>query len=125
MAQDSAVKNWMFTCYPDLEKEELWEIDSKFPDGYKYIYQLEKCPETGRLHYQGYFRSEENVRFPQLKLLFPDWHLEKRKGTHKQAYAYCTKSETRQEGPHGNMEEKSNAGARTDLVQAKQRILGE
>lgn len=51
----------------------------------------EKCPDTGREHYQGYVRFDKNCRFSWWKNNFPKVHVEPRKGTEGQAAEYCRK----------------------------------
>lgn len=118
------VKNWIFCLNnPDIETRGPWYLDDMFPEGSRYIYQLEQG-DNGTFHYQGYITLKEPLRFNQMREILPGAHIEKRKGTHKEAYAYHTKEETRVEGPHGNMEEKQRSGQRTDLIEAKRLILG-
>lgn len=70
------------------------------------VLQKEKCPNTERLHLQGYFAFTNRVRFSGVKTALKDnsVHIEPRKGSHDEAYAYCTKDESRVEGPfvYGN-----------------------
>lgn len=63
------------------------------------VYQLEECPETKRLHNQGYIEFTKQLSFSMVKQLLPDIHFEARKGTQAQAIAYCTKEESRVEEP--------------------------
>lgn len=65
------------------------------------VVQREKCPETGRLHYQGFLELVSPMRFNAIKgiLRCDSAHLEKRKGTPQQAWDYCTKEDTREDGP--------------------------
>lgn len=104
----------MFTLY------DLSQIVTELPAGIKYmIYQLEKCPETGTLHYQGYLELEKPTRMNAVKRLFGSnsMHLEKRMGTQQEAIDYCRKDETRVEdtvilgmpGVQGNRSDVENA----------------
>lgn len=65
------------------------------------IYQRERCPTTGRAHYQGYCEFSKNLTIKQAKALLgcPWAHLEKRRGTQQQCIDYCSKSETQVELP--------------------------
>jgi len=76
------------------------------------IYGEEKCPDTGRLHYQGYVELETATRLNAVKTIFNDetLHLEKRKGTQQQAIDYCKKDGVFTE--HGTP---AKQGKRTDL----------
>ena len=57
--------------------------------------QIEKCPETGKLHMQGMAFSKENIRWGFMK---PD-HIEKCKSP-EDSIKYCTKEESREHGPY-------------------------
>lgn len=81
------------------------------------VSQKEKCPTTGREHYQGYVEFTKPLRLAaaQAQLGEEKAHLEPRRGTREQARDYCKKLETRIEDPqeHGTwIQEK---GRRTDL----------
>jgi len=68
------------------------------------IGQLERCPETGRLHIQLYAEYRNPVRRGQLQRLLglPDGYgwADPRRGSREQAIAYCSKEETRVVGPY-------------------------
>ena len=51
----------------------------------------EICPDTKRVHYQGYVRFNNVVRGAALKKLAPTSHWEVRRGSEDQAIAYCRK----------------------------------
>jgi len=90
-------------------------------------FQLERCPETGNLHVQGYVELTKPQRFTWIKSnweLFANAHFERRRGTRDQAIAYCEKEESRVRGPWriGN---DSGQGARTDLMEIAEKIKGE
>lgn len=57
---------------------------------------LEQCPETGRLHWQGYVECSVPLDLRRVKeVLGCSWvHLESRRGTQEQAIAYCKKADT-------------------------------
>lgn len=65
------------------------------------IVQLEKSPETGALHFQGYIEMPKPMRFGAIKKLLKceSAHLEARKGTPQQAADYCRKEDSRFDGP--------------------------
>lgn len=83
-------RNWCFTAF----KEPVIDTGSVS----YYIYQKEKCPKTGKEHYQGYIEFDEVRRLSECKNVFTtekvSVHVEPRKGTQEQAIAYCMKSET-------------------------------
>lgn len=71
-----------------------------------FVYQTEIAPSTGKKHFQAYIEFIKRVSIKQIfeamDLPFnnnPDEegaYFEPRRGTHEQAYAYCTKLETRE-----------------------------
>lgn len=85
------------------------------PDLTYCICQLEQGEEKTQ-HLQGYLELSKNSRLSALKILLPRAHLETRKGTQQQAIDYCSKAESRLEGPWEHGEKKENKqGQRTDL----------
>jgi len=63
------------------------------------VCQLERAPETGRRHLQGYVEFSGTVRFARLQKVLAGVHFEQRRGTRDQAREYCRKSESRDLGP--------------------------
>lgn len=95
-------------------------------DGVKYtICQLEECPETGRTHLQGYTELTAAKRFTFIKKMLddPTAHVEKRKGSRDQARNYCSKLETKLEGPWECGTWSKGQGERTDLESAAITLL--
>lgn len=84
--------NFVFTSYE--EDEPLVHENVQYM-----IFQREKCPKTGKLHYQGYIELIKKRRLTSLKKVYPKYHIESRKGTQKQAIDYCKKEETRYSPP--------------------------
>lgn len=83
------------------------------------IYQKEKCPKTGKEHYQGYAEFFNKITIPTFKRFINDntAHCEIRKGTREQAKAYCMKSESQIESPKEFGDWNAGGqGARTDLL---------
>ena len=82
-------RDWCFTCF-DTNKELSFDKDNC-----RYIiYGKERCPTTGREHYQGFAIFKRTCRIPKAK----SWigggdgtHLEPRRGTRDQARDYCRK----------------------------------
>lgn len=86
-------KDWCFTDYGNFDERVV--VYSECTDIKYVIFQEEKCPETGRLHLQGFLQLEKKKRLRGVKNLVGDSvHLEPRKGTVRDAIAYCRKSET-------------------------------
>lgn len=101
-------RNWCFTAYSN----------PTIPDCKYCIYQTEICPTTNKEHYQGYIEFKDKYSMKKIKELFNDntLHLEVRKGSQKQAIAYCSKSESRKEGTKPIVIGKPlGQGHRTDL----------
>lgn len=55
-------------------------------------YGLETCPDTGRLHWQGFvqFRTPTSMKQAQLQTECKNSHFEERDGTPEEARVYCT-----------------------------------
>lgn len=111
-----AFRNWMFTLNnPD------GEIDfSDFPEITYAIYQHE-MGENGTPHFQGYLELSKKCRLSAMKKILPGAHFEARRGTQKEAIDYCSKEDTRLEGPwtYGTLKEQ---GKRSDLLTVKRRL---
>ncbi len=106
----SRLRNWCFTWFDDgLSVPGTWAVEKIVPDLCKVedvpfirfaVWQIEKCPETGRHHCQGYIELTKSYRLSAIKEMLPDGcHLEKRRGSAMQARDYCEKAETRVSGP--------------------------
>lgn len=68
------------------------------------VFQKERCPTTGREHYQGYLFLEGHNGLSRNTLLrrlpcLTSAHLESAKGSPRDNREYCTKEESRIEGP--------------------------
>lgn len=66
-----------------------------------YLKFQKELSSTGTEHYQGYLELARSRAFSFLKKLMPGAHLEKRKGTRQACIDYCSKEETRIDGPWG------------------------
>ena len=98
----------------DTEKVPTWNAERM-----RYlVYQLERAPTTGILHYQGYVEFKRSTKMGGVKkaLGSDTVHLEPRQGTRDQARGYCMKEESRIDGPYefGQYVE-SEQGKRSDL----------
>lgn len=90
-------RNWCITVF-DFPHEDGtgFSLPDRHPD-FKYcILQLEQCPTSQRLHWQGYIELKKPYRMAGLKKLCNDqtMHLEARRGTQQQAIDYCKKLDT-------------------------------
>jgi len=84
-------KRWCFTAYT----AEAPQLPEQAPIKY-FIYQQEKCPETNRLHWQGFMILDRQMTIGGIKKLMKDntVHLEITKGTNDEASNYCKKDDT-------------------------------
>lgn len=96
--QDSAALRWSFTWNnPSFSSKDLETLLKKYSK--KFIFQLEegdhKIP-----HYQGYIVLKKRARLTELKKLIHNGiHFEKCKGNEEQNVEYCSKLETKIDGP--------------------------
>lgn len=93
------VRNCCFTSYKtelNIATQEEDQEGQLFPLVKYYIYQREICPETKKEHWQGYIEFLKPQYLNRIKEIIGDEtaHIEKRKGTQKQAIEYCKKSRT-------------------------------
>lgn len=81
------------------------------------VWQLEKAPTTGKLHYQGYTEFAKPKKLGGMKKLMNSAHFEKRLGSREQARDYCMKEDTRVHPAeeHGDWA-KGGSGARSDIL---------
>lgn len=85
------------------------------------VFQRERCPDSGREHWQGYAESSSKggllTKTWQQKLCIgDDAHIEARKGTQAQAIAYCSKDESRVSEPVFLGEPKVSRGEKRSRV---------
>lgn len=83
-------QDFCFTSY-DVEEPKYDEKICNYM-----VYQQEKCPTTGKLHYQGYveFKSKTSINRMQ-KMIGCKCRCAVRGGTNQQASDYCKKEDTR------------------------------
>lgn len=91
-----ASRDWILTI--DASKYSLDDVKTAL-EKYRWVGQREKGGKTGFEHYQIAIINDTPVRFETLKHKLPTAHIEPRNGTRQQLYDYCTKEDTRQEGP--------------------------
>lgn len=109
------VRRACFTAFQDIPGN--WPSKNDWPDTVTYaVWQLEKSPTTGRLHVQGYVEFSKALTIAAIKKAIGDTtaHIEEAKGSSHQNKKYCSKSESRVEGPFefGKAREQ---GKRSDL----------
>lgn len=106
---------WVFTVNNPSEPL-TWPEDVRYA-----IYQLEQG-ESGTVHFQGYVEFHKRTRLTRVREILPRAHWETRRGTAKQARAYCVKQDsTYRDGPweHGTM---GSQGVSSDLLTAAEMI---
>lgn len=108
--------DWAFTLNnPQLSKDEVEDILSNA--GKYWVFQRERS-STGTVHFQGYIRLHRRKRRASLKKLLSRAHWTACKGSAGDNKAYCTKEDTRLEGPWEGGEfpgTGSGQGKRSDL----------
>lgn len=79
------------------------------------MWQVERCPTTGKLHCQAYVRYTNQVALSRvIKLVAPNAHVEVCKGDEQENIVYCTKDESRVAGPW-QIGEAAKPGKRNDI----------
>jgi len=88
------------------------------------VYQLEACPETRRLHFQGYVIWTKKKTLTYCKTQHATAHWEPRRGTHEQARDYCKKEDTRSTMCEAPVEfgTEPKPGQRNDILAVKAAI---
>lgn len=91
-------------------------------------YQLERTPSTAREHLQGYVEYDKPRRISTLREEYPaGTHIEVARGNRASNIAYCTKSESRVEGPWCDevlqSKKMGDQGSRSDLRRVGECIL--
>lgn len=130
-----ASRSYLLTVPADVESDgySQEEVQERLKN-YTYIGQLEQGTEvnetTGKcyLHWQIYIENGNPIGFDVLRNKFDKKaiHIEKRAGTKKQAYDYCTKEDETYQGiriQNGEIELEDNKGKRTDLQNIADEML--
>lgn len=114
----SQSRRWVFTLNnPDPLGPPDWDEWSHLRYA---VCQLERG-EQGTLHLQGYCSFGRPVRLGFLRELLPRAHWEVARGNEEQCNAYCTKEETRVDGPW-TFGEPQGQGKRNDLAEVKRKL---
>lgn len=67
---------WSITVF-DVQEIEMCQKSQMFPLWCRSVHGgVEKCPDTGRLHFQGAIQAHRQVRFTQVKQWLPTAHIE-------------------------------------------------
>lgn len=90
----SRTRKWCYTYFPD--NNEMNDTPPvKVLDVYQHFGQWEKCPSTGKIHFQGMLTFPNAKTFSAIhKLFYGRAHIEPMKGKTIQAYKYVTKDDT-------------------------------
>lgn len=108
-------RHWCFTLFVEDEKDYETLVVAEGLIRFA-VWQLERCPESQRLHIQGYIEYTRSVRMGTVKqALGESVHLEQRLGTREQAIEYCRKDDSRVRGPWTTGSDNLSQGKRTDL----------
>lgn len=110
-------RNYLLTINNPVQSDEEFLDYLKALAHIKYAtFQREKGLETGTQHFQAYIEFEVGKNFSTIKEYFPTAHIERRKGSKRQARDYCQKTESRMEG-HNVYEYGTfvDSGERSDL----------
>ncbi len=115
----------------------VFTINNPTPADYMYVHQESECPDikhyayqteigtNGTKHIQGYFEYDNAVRATRVSKKLDRAHIEPRMGTPSEAYKYCTKPESKTDGPSGasTPEPASGPGSRSDLSSIADAVL--
>lgn len=101
-----------------------WFETATWPEGVDYAVGQVESGTHGKTHMQGYIETTIRRRLAWLKKhVSSTAHWERRRGTAREAIAYCKKEETRINGPFEYGEPNGDhAGKRNDLLEAKKQL---
>lgn len=121
MSKNCQGQAWCFTLYTKLDNQGQYSPTFVY-DEENMVYavmQVEECPTSNRLHFQGYVEFKNRVSFNRVKRLLQSDTVNIRlaKGNSEQNTNYCTKEETRYDGPwiFGESLNLQGQGARSDI----------
>lgn len=116
-------RRYVFTLNFDNNLPNLSDMFEEHADRIRYaVWQHERVNHD---HIQGYIVLKKAERITGVRNIFGDLrpHFEKAQGTHDQCKEYCTKEESRIEGPWEFGEEKNcGQGKRNDLNELKRKL---
>lgn len=113
-------KNWVFTLNNPLQNGDTL-LDLLSPLTGFVVFQKEQGAQ-GTIHFQGYVQWTIRKRLVAVKKILPTAHWEVARGTPDQCQAYCTKEETRIEGPWQSGRP-TTQGQRADISAFRDAIL--
>jgi len=119
-----SAKNWCFTLNNPTEQETAKLLSYEDDDvrtgaAITYIvFQYEEAPTTGTPHYQGYVQFAQRKRHTYLeRVISPRMTHKVAKGNAAQNKVYCTKEESRLDGPWEFGTPTGGQGKRTDIAE--------
>lgn len=115
-------RKWTWTKHYQTDSDYQDWVRFVTGNGSRYtVYGKEKCPETGRLHLQGfsYFDNKQSLR--QLKQIDAQVHLEISQGSIEQNITYCKKDGNYTEHGTPPMSRSSAAAAENRVQKRKER----
>lgn len=121
MASPPQGKRWCFTIHASGDEEAVEVLAASMEWGVYGGNQLEVCPETGRIHIQGFVVFATNQRLSALKKLHPTAHFELMRGKLEDSEKYCSKEDTRKPGTEPRVwgdRPVNRQGERSDLDEA-------
>lgn len=112
-------RRWVFTSFYD-DPPQYDESTIRY-----LIYQRERSPTTGRLHWQGYAECHKSIKAPQFQraLQIANSWCCGAKGNKQQCIDYCSKTDTRESDPVEHGDRNVVQGARTDLDAFREAVL--
>lgn len=111
-------RSWVFTLNNPTTLIDFEE----FEDVRYAVYQHE-IGESGTEHFQGYVEFTKPQRLTGVRRILDQAHWEPRRGTQQQAIDYCTKLDTRVDGPyHYGTPAYAQQGKRNDIAALKKAI---
>lgn len=119
MVKQQRLRNFVFTWnnYTSDDEKKLQALPESLPIRYM-VYGREKGSEEETPHLQGYVALRKQRDFNTIRKIFNKNHIEKRRGTEKQASDYCKKDNDFWE--FGTI---SNPGKRTDIERLHESVL--
>lgn len=93
---NNSCRAWHFTIF--LEDPEDWDIDPGLWVGYYYLVYQEEVTQSGKHHYQGYVVWNYPKTYSQVRAVRQCFWQEQY-STFARSVSYCTKFETRVDGP--------------------------
>lgn len=131
-SQPASARDWMLTLRKQ-DCDSASHLQQIFTDlaVVSAVFQMEQGEKSGYQHWQAFVRFKSQKRFATFKRQLSaaglaTAHIEPRRGSVAQAVAYCSKEETRLEGPYyfgDSIDVKDRRGHRSDLDRLREMVL--